>query len=177
MATSPSSPTNEGDERLLEDALGVVRDARSRLPSDFLVAIGAFLVLVAAVLLAIGVSVGGRVGDLATNLAVEVVGALLTVVVIDGLWSRAQSGSAERLRLVEDRLQRRIWAQQHASGRLSETERAGWGDVIAEYRRLTARESLLDRLAAARDYGRRARRIENRAEELLSDETIQGADG
>jgi hypothetical protein len=172
MATSPSSPTTDGDERLLEDALGVVRDARSRLPSDFLVAIGAFLVLVAAVLLAIGVSVGGRVGDLAINLAVEVLGALLTVVVIDGLWSRAQSGNGERLRLVEDRLRRRIRAQRQTAALLSETERTGWGEVIAEYGRLTARGSLLDSLAAARDYGRRARRIENRAEELLADETI-----
>jgi hypothetical protein len=170
MATSPSSPTTDGDERLLEDALGVVRDARSRLPSDFLVTIGAFLVLVAAVLLAIGVSVGGRVGDLAINLAVEVVGALLTVVVIDGLWSRAQTGSAERLRLVEDRLQRRLRAQRRAAGQISETERTGWGDVIAEYRRLTARGSLLDRLAAARDYGRRAQRLEQRLEELLVEE-------
>jgi hypothetical protein len=176
MSTTHSNPTIDGDERLLDDALGVVRDARSRLPSDFLVAIGAFLVLVAAALLAIGVSVGGRVGDLAINLAVEVLGALLTVVVIDGLWSRAQSGSAERLRLVEDRLQRRIRAQRRVAARLSESERAGWGDVISEYRGLTARDSLLDRLAAARDYGRRARRIEKLAEQLLADETTAGAD-
>jgi hypothetical protein len=176
MITSPSNPTTDGDQRLLEDALGVVRDARSRLPGDFLVAIGAFLVLVAAVLLGIGVSVGGRVGDLAINLAVEVVGALLTVVVIDGLWSRAQSGSAVRLRSVEDQLQRRIHAHRRDASRLSETERTGWSDVIAEYRRLTARGSVFDRLAAARDYGRRAQRIEKRAEQLLAGEVTPGAD-
>ncbi len=162
---SPRDP----DERLLEEALVVIRDARERAPRDYLVAIAILLGLLAAALLAIGVLLGGRLGDLSLNLGIEVVGALLTVVVIDGLWSRAQTASTDRLRSIEDRLQRRAWARRDRVHPLMPAERAGWLDVVTEYRRLTTRTSLLDRLSAARDYGRRAQRIEHQAEQLLDD--------
>ena len=161
---SPRDP----DERLLEEALVVIRDARGRAPRDYLVAIAILLGLLAAALLAIGALLGGRLGELSLNLGVEVVGALLTVVVIDGLWSRAQTASTDRLRSIEDRLQRRAWARRDGTP-LMPAERAGWLDVVTEYRRLTTRTSLLDRLSAARDYGRRAQRIEHQAEQLLDD--------
>ena len=110
--------------------------------------------------------VDGRLGDLAINLSVEVIGALLTVVVIDGLWSRAQSGSAERLRLIEDRLRLRI-RPRRGGLTLTANERDGWQDVVTGYKELTARTTLRDRLMATRDYARRAQTIERRAEQLL----------
>jgi hypothetical protein len=157
---------DQPDERLLEEALVTIRDARERLPRDFLIAIAVVLGLVAAALLAVGMLVTGRVGDLAINLSVELIGALVTVVVIDGLWSRAQSGSADRLRLIEDQLRLRMRSR-IGGVPLSAEERDGWQDVVTDYNELTARATLRDRLSATRDYGRRAQSIERRAERLL----------
>jgi hypothetical protein len=168
--------SDDPDERLLEEALGVIRDARDRLPRDYLVAIAALLGLVAAALLVVGMLVDGRLGDLAINLSVEVLGALLTVVVIDGLWSRAESGSAERLRSIEARLRIRIRARQSGVS-LGADERAGWLDLVGDYHELTDRASVRDRLTVTRDYGRRAQTIERQAEHLLGLDATAEAGG
>jgi hypothetical protein len=168
--------TDDPDERLLEEALDVIRDARDRLPRDYLVAIAALLGLIAAALLVLGMLVDGRLGDLAINLSVEVLGALLTVVVIDGLWSRAQTGSAERLRKIDDRLRMRIRARQRGV-QLSPDERAGWEDVVTDYHELTDRATLRDRLIVTRDYGRRAQTIERQAEHLIELDATAEAGG
>ena len=160
-----SSPDAAIDERLLREALVVVRAARDRAPTDFLIAIAVVLGGIAAILAVIGVLADGVVRDLALNLAAEVAGALLTVVLIDGLWDRQQTGAAERLRRMETALQRRI-AGANGPG-MSTTDREAWRAFVDEYRELTRRDTLLDRLRAARGFGRRAQALERRGEALL----------
>ena len=160
-----SSPDAAIDERLLREALVVVRAARDRAPTDFLIAIAVVLGGIAAILAVIGVLADGVVRDLALNLAAEVAGALLTVVLIDGLWDRQQTGAAERLRRMEIALQRRI-AGANGPG-MSTTEREAWRAFVDEYRALTRRDTLLDRLRAARGFGGRAQALERRGEALL----------
>ena len=162
--TGPS-PVSGTDERLLREALVVVRAARDRAPTDFLIAIAVVLGGIAAVLAVIGLMADGVAQDLALNLAAEVAGTLLTVVLIDGLWDRQQTGAAERLRRMELALLRRI---ARANGPvMSTTDREAWRAFVDEYRELTRRDSFLDRLRAARGFGRRAQGLERRGEALL----------
>jgi hypothetical protein len=151
------------DERILREALIVVRSARERAPTDFLVALAVVLGGAAFVLVALGLTLNGTLGDLCLNLGAEVAGAWLTVVLVDGLWSRQQTGAAERLRRIEGALQERA----AAGTELSTADRDGWRSFIAEYGQLTARSTLLDRVRAARGYGARAHRLEKQGELLL----------
>ena len=160
--TAPQ-PAATPDERLLAEALVVVRAARERAPVDFLVALAVALGLLAVALLVAGSVLGGTIGSVALDLGVEVVGAWLTVVLVDGLWRRHETGAAERLRAMETRLAARI----DATTELTDAERAGWVAFVDEYRDLTARTSVVDRLRATRDYGARARRLEGQGELLL----------
>ncbi|MFL5778702.1 MAG: hypothetical protein ACJ761_07135 [Chloroflexota bacterium] len=153
------------DERLLREALLVIRSARDRAPTDFIFALAVVLGGMAAVLAAIGFLVDGVMRDLSLNLAAEVAGALLTVVLVDGLWDRQQTGAAERLGRLETALRARI---SHPTDEpMSRGEHEAWQAFVAEYRELTRRETLLDRLRAARGYGRRAQALERQGESLL----------
>jgi hypothetical protein len=151
------------DERLLEEALVVVRAARDRAPADFLVALAVVLGALSAGLFAIGLLVGDPLGDVALDLAVEVFGAWLTVVLIDGLWKRQETGASERLREMEHRLAARL----DGSAELTDAERAGWRAFVDEYRDLTTRTTVVERLSATRGYGRRVHRLERHGERLL----------
>ena len=162
---SASSSDAAIDERLLREALIVIRSARDRAPTDFLIALAVVLGCIAAVLAAIGIVMDGVVRDLALNFSAEVAGALLTVVLIDGLWDRQQTGAADRLRRMESALQRRVAGASAAP--MSADERDAWRGFVDEYRELTRRDTLLDRLRGARGYGGRARALEQRGEILL----------
>lgn len=153
----------EDDDIVLERAIEVVRDARGRAPADFLVAIAVVLLALATILLIGGAIVGGSVQDLCFNLGSEVLGAWLTVVLIDGLWKRQETGAAARLRDIEDGLE----ARRDTGEELDVTERQGWRDFVADYRDLTDRPTVSDRIRAARGYGRRAHELELRAEAML----------
>lgn len=157
-------PAADPDGRLLREALVVVRSARERAPADFLIALAVVLGGLAIVLLVVGLVVGGTAGELCRDLAVEVGGAWLTVVLVDGLWRRAETGAATRLRAMETALQDRIDAGATA---LQPVDREGWQSFVATYGDLTRRTSLVDRVRAARDYGRRAHELTERGEALL----------
>jgi hypothetical protein len=156
------SPRSD-DDNVLEAAIEVVRDARERAPADFLVAIAVVLLAIAGVLLLVGTIVGGSIQDLCFNLGSEALGAWLTVVLIDGLWKRQETGASARLRDMEDRLA----ARRDAGDTLDVTEREGWREFVADYRVLTDRRTLPDRIRAARGYGRRAHDLELRADAML----------
>ena len=160
-----ASPDPASDERLLREALIVIRSARDRAPTDFLIALAIVLGAIAAGLAVVGFVSDGVVRDLSLNLAAEVAGALLTVVLVDGLWDRQQTGAAERLRRMETVLQRRITEPKGAP--MSAADRQAWQAFVAEYRELARRQTLLDRLRAARGYGRRAQALELQGETLL----------
>lgn len=152
------------DERLLDEALVVVRDARVRAPTDFLVALAIVLGGLAAVLIGAGLAVGGSFGELATGLGTETLGALLTVVLVDGLWKRQASDATERLASMERRLAKRRDA---TTTPLSSSERGDWEAFVTGYRRLTGARSLADRLRATRGFGRHARELATDAERIL----------
>jgi hypothetical protein len=157
------APPSDPDERLLEEALVVVRAARERAPLDFLVAIALVLVAIAAVLFAIGLVVGGTAQGVTFDLAAEVLGAFLTVVLIDGLWKRQETGAAQGLRATETAIR----ARQRAADPLAPGDRQGWQAFIAEYRDLTGQRSLVGRLGAARSFARRAHDLELEAARLI----------
>ena len=156
------SRRNDADHAL-EAAIEVVRDARERAPVDFLVAIAVVLLAIAAVLLLAGAVVGGSLQDLCFNLGSEALGAWLTVVLIDGLWKRQETGASARLRDMEARLA----ARRDAGDELEASDRQGWLAFVDDYRDLTERRTMRDRIRAARGYGRRAHELEKRAEAML----------
>jgi len=153
------------DERLLREALIVIRSARDRAPTDFLIALAVVLGAIAVALGVIGFVADWVMRDLSLNLAAEVAGALLTVVLVDGLWDRQQTGAAERLRRMETALQRRIAESDETP--MSTADHEAWRAFVDEYRELARRQTLLDRLRAARGYGRRAQALERQGEALL----------
>lgn len=160
---SASTRIRVDDQRLLDEALVVVRDARQRAPSDFLIAIAVLLGGATLVLLAAAALAGGSAHDFLLNLSSEAIGALVTVVVIDGLWKRAETGASASLRAMGDRLQ----ARRDAGTAMSDVERSSWRSFVDDYRSLTARETLRDRLVATRSFGRRAHDLEERGERTL----------
>ena len=113
--TRPSR--TKDDDIVLERAIEVVRDARERAPADFLVAIAVVLLALAAILLIGGAIVGGSVQDLCFNLGSEVLGAWLTVVLIDGLAAAA---------LGEARFRTHCWAYCTAFAARRSERRASW---------------------------------------------------
>ena len=163
MTTPIAHDPRVTDERLLDEALVVVRAARERAPTDFLVALAVVLGALAAGSIVAGLAVGGTFGDLLTGLGTETLGALLTVVLIDGLWKRQATGATERLATME----RRLVVRRDAGTDLSVEERRDWAAFVRDYQRLTGATGLVDRLAAARSYGQRARDLAADAERLL----------
>lgn len=151
------------DAAVIDDALAVVRDAQRRAPRDFLVALGALLAALAVVLLVGAVISGGIVQAMLLNLASEVLGAGLTVVLIDGLWKRIEAGASTSLDLMVSRLEER------RDVALSESEREAWILLVDEYRSSVRRETPLSRLRSSADSARRLRELEARGNRTLEE--------
>jgi hypothetical protein len=151
------------DADLVDDAVAAVRDAQARAPRDFLLALSLALGGVAIGLLAAAVLVGGLLQDLLVNLGAGVIGTLLTVVLIDGLWKRQEAGASATFDGIASEL-----AGRRSSG-LSEEERRAWRSFVDEYRALVRAESPLDRVRALPSYRRRLLVLEQRGTRTLWD--------
>jgi hypothetical protein len=150
------------DGRLIDDAIAVVGDARSRAPADFLVALAVLLGSAAAVLLVAAAIASGPLQDLLLNLGIELIGALLTVVVIDGLWRRLEAAASSSLDEMATKL------EEHRRWPMTDDERDAWRLFVDEYRLLVRAESLGDRLRALPSYRRRMRVLEERGNRTLA---------
>jgi hypothetical protein len=142
------------DAALVDEALAVVDDARRKAPREFVLALSAILGSLALVLLAGAALSGGAVRDLLLNLASEVIGAWLTVVLIDGLWKRMQTGASASL----DRMSTDLEARRDAP--LTDDERDAWRTFVREYSELERSKSPLDRARAVPRYGSHLRELE-----------------
>jgi hypothetical protein len=111
---------------------------------------------------AIGLATDGALRDLLLNLASEVLGALLTVVLIDGLWKRIEAGASDALDGMSAGLERRRNAP------LSDEERAAWRLFVRDYNELERSRSPLDRLRAAPRQGQQLRELEARGNRTLA---------
>jgi hypothetical protein len=149
------------DSALIDDALAVVGDARRRAPRDFVVALAAILGALALALLGAAAVSGGSVRDLLLNLASEVVGAWLTVVLIDGLWKRMEAGASASLERMTAALEERRGLP------LTNDERQAWRMFVQEYTQLEGARSPLGQARAVRDYARRLRELEDRGNRTL----------
>ena len=151
------------DEQLIEDAIAVIGDARSRAPADYLTALSVILAVAAVVLLGAGALTSGALQDLLLNLGSEVIGIGITVILIDGLWKRRETATSATLSDLTTRLR-----TQRGVG-LGRDERDAWRAFVDDYRRATARETLVDRARALTTYGRRVMDLRRRAERILAD--------
>jgi hypothetical protein len=158
------------DDRLIEDAIAVLDDAGARAPRDFLVSLSVVLAVVAALLLAGGAIADGALQDVLLNLASEVVGIGITVILIDGLWKRRETATSATL----VSLTRRLESQRGVA--LGDDERAAWQGFVDDYRLATARETIPDRARAVTSYGRRVADLERRAERILATPRTAAAD-
>jgi hypothetical protein len=95
------------DVGLIDEAVAVVQNARARAPQDFLFGLAVVLGSIALALLAAAALTEGILQDVLLNLGAEVVGAWLTVVLIDGLWKRLESGASASLERTSRRLEER----------------------------------------------------------------------
>jgi hypothetical protein len=151
------------DDRLIDEVEGVVRDARRRAPQDFLFAISVVLGAIAVALLALGWVTGGVLQSVLLNLGTEVLGAWLTVVLIDGLWRRLEAGATASLDAIGAKVEAR-------RGRpMTADEREAWRAFVDEYRTLVAAESLPDRLRALPDYHHRMKTVADRGNRTLEE--------
>jgi hypothetical protein len=146
--------TANPDADLIDEALDVVHDARARAPADFIIALGVVLGIAAVVLLAVAAVTSGASQDLFLNLGVEVIGAWLTVVLINGLWRRLEVGASASLDAMSARLHERRGSP------LSDGEREAWRLFVDEYRELTGSMSWLERVRALPAYRRRMQALE-----------------
>src|SRR4051812_47196690 len=149
------------DERLIDDALAVVEDARKRAPREFVVALAVLLGAIALALLVAALVTSGILQDLLLNLAAEVVGACLTVVLIDGLWKRMEAGASESMTGLTRRLEERRTAT------LSDAERQAWPEFVAGYDELARHGSPIARMRSVRDYRHRLQELERRGNRTL----------
>jgi hypothetical protein len=158
-----SVPTiDPADTAIIDDAIAAVEDARARAPRDYLAALAIVLVLAAAASLTIAVLAGpGVLQDVLLNLGVELIGALVTVVVIDGIWKRREAAATASMSTMIDRLAAR------RKVRLAAEEREAWRTLAGDYRQLTGDESLLDRLRDLPGYRRRLDDLQRRATGIL----------
>jgi hypothetical protein len=149
------STERPGDGALIEAALAVIRKGKARAPADFLLLLAIILGTVAACLLVGAVLADGVLRDLLLNLAAEVVGALLTVVLIDGLWKRLEASASDTLDALTAELERR------KGSALTEAERAAWSHFVEGYRQLERSESARHRIRALGAYRQRVVEIES----------------
>jgi hypothetical protein len=152
------------DVVLIDEAVAVVQDARARAPQDFLFGLAVVLGSIALALLAAAALSGGILQDLLLNLGAEVIGAWLTVVLIDGLWKRLEAGASASLERTSRRLEERKETP------LSDAERQAWRAFVDDYRALVDRESPVDRIRAVPSYGRRMHELEARANRTLDEQ-------
>jgi hypothetical protein len=160
---SSGTQERDSDTGLIDEALAVVHDARARAPRDFLFALGIILGCGALVLLIAAALTGGLLTDIFLNLGVEVIGAWLTVVLINGLWRRLEAGASAGLDAMSVKLERRRGSP------MTDAERQAWRVFVDEYQSLVSAESLLDRLRALPIYRRRMRALEARGNRTLEE--------
>jgi hypothetical protein len=156
-----SAPELPSDSALIDATVGALRDERRRAPADMLAMLTVLLVVTAAVMLALGTALGDGVArDVLLNLAGEVLGAALTVVLIGGFWQRLQTSSEGALEgLVARTAERR-------DRPLSEPERAAFAALVDLHQR-TATRSFLPRLVLGFLFAVRNRRRLQAVEEML----------
>jgi hypothetical protein len=152
---------SSADAALIDDALAAVDDARRKAPRDFVLALAAVLGSLAIALLAGAALAGGAVRDLLLNLASEVLGAWLTVVLIDGLWKRMEAGGSASLDSISTALETR------RGSALTDDERQAWRTFVHEYGQLERSRSLLDRARAVPRYASHLRELEARGNRTL----------
>jgi membrane protein implicated in regulation of membrane protease activity len=160
---SEGTQARDSDTGLIDEALVVVYDARARAPRDFLFALGIVLGSGALVLLIAAALTGGLLQDLLLNLGVEVIGAWLTVVLINGLWRRLEAGASAGLDAMSGKLEKRRGSP------MTDAERQAWRVFVDEYQSLVSAESLVDRLRALLTYRRRMRALEARGNRTLEE--------
>jgi hypothetical protein len=153
VADDPAVPAlDPADAELLADVAAALRDERRRAPGDLLGILALILVVAAVATFAVGVVAGSGVPqDVLLNLASELVGVVLTVVLIGGLWHRVQTSSYETM----DDLVTLVEA--HRTTGLDESERAAYRAMVDLHRR-TARSGFLVRLATGFLFAIRNRR-------------------
>jgi hypothetical protein len=152
----PQPERSRSDAELVQELAVVLRDERRRAPADLLVILGAAIVLGAGACLLIGTWVGGGTAQVVLlNLSTELMGAVVTVILIGALWQRFQHsalGSVDALtRAVEASGQRGLTdAERRAFERVIEihqrTERAR--PVVRQLRALAFTVSHRNELAA-----------------------------
>lgn len=141
------------DAELLADVAEALREERRRAPADLLGILALLLVLSAVGVLVLGVAIGpGVPRDVLLNLAGELVGVVLTVVLIGGLWHRVQASSYETM----DELVALVEA--HRTAGLDDRERVAYRAMVDLHRR-TRHSGFLVRLVtglvfAVRNRGR-----------------------
>ena len=149
------------DTALIDAALAAVGDARRKAPRDFVLALAAVLGSLAIALLAGAALAAGAVRDLLLNLGSEVIGAWLTVVLIDGLWKRMEAGGSASLDRISSALQGRRGSP------LTEDERQAWRTFVREYSELERARSPLDRARAVPSYASALRELEEHGNRTL----------
>jgi len=143
------------DDLLLDEALAVVNDARSGAPANFIAALGQILGLTALALIgASALAGGGLLEDFLLNLGVELIGAWVTVVVIDGLWRRLEVGAYSGLDEMSAEL------SQRRGSAMTDAERKAWTAFIEEYRSLGGQKSVFARAWSAQRSRRKMRELE-----------------
>ena len=139
------------DPEVVEGALAAVRDARSRALSDYLFGLAWILAAVAVLLLAAAAATTGSLHDVLLNLAAEVAGAWLTLLLVDGLLRRLQVATSASLDAMTAGLEGR-------RGRvLSAAERQAWQQLTDAYWSSARHRSLVGRVL---DFARGRRRLE-----------------
>ena len=140
------------DAELLSEVAAALRDERRRAPGDLLGILALMLVVASVTTLVAGAVAGpGVLQDVLLNLASELVGVVLTVVVIGGLWHRVQASSFGTM----DDLVGLVEA--HRSTGLDDGERAAYRAMVDLHRR-TARSGFLVRLVTGLVFTLRNRR-------------------
>jgi hypothetical protein len=117
------------DDRLLDEAAAVLRDLRRRAPDDFLTSLSLLLGAAVVLLLTVGLVIAdGPIRDITLNLAGEVFGAWLTVVLIGGLWRRLELRSEREFALMSRAIEGR------RNRPLTGEERRAWSLLVDVYR-------------------------------------------
>jgi hypothetical protein len=109
-----------------------LRAERRRGPADLIVLLGVAITVGASILFAVAVWLGPGVGqDVLLNLCTELVGTLVTVVLVGGLWRQMQVTALGDM----DALTQAVEARR--SGRSNDEERVAFERVIEVHRKTT----------------------------------------
>jgi hypothetical protein len=162
-AAAPGDAPARDDNAVIDAALAAIRDARLRAPREYLLGIAGVLALVAVALLGAASLTSGGVHDLLLNLGAEVIGACLTLLLIDGLWQRLQVATSATL----DAMTARLTARRGHP--LSTGERAAWTRFADEYASTLGHRSLAGRLSGVRGASRRLDELEAAGNRTLAE--------